>query len=55
MIRRDWGIYVFPDNSVHNAGEREQHVYSVGFKAPELRGDGVPLRDTCGLICGKTT
>jgi hypothetical protein len=27
-------------------GEREQHVYSVSFKARELWGDGVPLRDT---------
>lgn len=46
VIHHDWGIYVFPDSSVHNAGEREQHVYSVGFKAGELWGDGVPLRDT---------
>src|SRR6516162_4913713 len=29
VIYHDWGIYVFPDSSAHNAGEREQHVYSV--------------------------
>jgi nitrile hydratase subunit beta len=46
VIHRDWGIYVFPDSSVHNGGEREQHVYSVSFKARELWGDGVPPRDT---------
>jgi nitrile hydratase len=46
VIRRDWGIYVFPDSSVHSAGEREQHVYSFGFKARELWAGGVPLRDT---------
>jgi nitrile hydratase subunit beta len=46
VIHRDWGIYVFPDSSVHNAGEREQHVYSVGFKARELWGDDPPRRDT---------
>ena len=44
VIHRDWGVYPFPDSSVHNAGEREQHVYSVNFKARELWGDGVPLR-----------
>jgi len=45
VIHRDWGIYVFLDSSVHNAGEREQHVYSVGFKARELWGDGLPPHD----------
>jgi nitrile hydratase subunit beta len=46
VIHRDWGIYVFPDSSVHNAGEREQHVYSVGFKARDLWGGGLHRRDT---------
>lgn len=46
VIHRDWGVYTFPDSSVHNAGEREQHVYSVGFKARELWGEGLPHRDT---------
>ena len=46
VIHRDWGIYVFPDSSVHNAGEHAQHVYSVAFVARELWGDSVPRRDT---------
>jgi nitrile hydratase len=46
VIHRDWGIYPFPDSSVHNAGERPQHVYSVAFEARELWGDGVPPQDT---------
>jgi nitrile hydratase subunit beta len=46
VIHRDWGMYVFPDSSAHNGGEREQHVYSVGFKARDLWGDDLPRRDT---------
>jgi nitrile hydratase subunit beta len=46
VIDRDWGIYPFPDSSVHNAGERPQHVYSVAFEARELWGDDVPPQDT---------
>ena len=41
------GAFTFsPTSSVHDAGEREQHVYSVGFKGRELWGDGRPMRDT---------
>jgi nitrile hydratase subunit beta len=46
VIYRDWGIYALPDSSVHDAGDREQHVYSVGFKARDLWGEGLPPRDT---------
>ena len=46
VIHRDWGIYVFPDSTVHNADEHAQHVYSVAFEARELWGDSVPRRDT---------
>jgi len=46
VIHRDWGVYAFPDSSVHNAGEHAQHVYSVAFDMRELWGDNVPRSDT---------
>ncbi|HEY6394849.1 MAG TPA: nitrile hydratase subunit beta [Candidatus Binataceae bacterium] len=45
VVRRDWGIFVFPDSNAHNAGQHPQHVYSVAFKARELWGAGEPARD----------
>jgi nitrile hydratase len=36
VVRRDYGIYVFPDTNAHRAGENRQHVYSVEFSALEL-------------------
>lgn len=36
VVRRDYGIYVFPDSNAHRAGENPQHVYSVEFGAREL-------------------
>ncbi len=44
-IRRDWGVYVFPDSNAHAAGERVQHVYSVVFDARELWGATAPRGD----------
>jgi nitrile hydratase len=38
IIRRDNGVYVFPDTNAHRAGENRQHVYSVEFTARELWG-----------------
>lgn len=38
VVRRDYGIYVFPDTNAHRAGENRQHVYSVEFTARELWG-----------------
>jgi nitrile hydratase subunit beta len=38
VVRRDHGIYVFPDTNAHRAGENRQHVYSVEFSARELWG-----------------
>jgi nitrile hydratase len=32
------GAWVFPDTNAHGAGERPQHVYSVGFAGRELFG-----------------
>jgi nitrile hydratase subunit beta len=46
VIHRDWGVYPLPDSSVHNAGERPQHVYSVAFEARELWGDEVLPQDS---------
>jgi nitrile hydratase len=36
VVRRDYGIYVFPDTNAHRAGENPQHVYSVEFSARAL-------------------
>ena len=38
VVRRDHGIYVFPDTNAHHAGENVQHVYSVEFDSRELWG-----------------
>jgi len=38
VVRRDYGIYVFPDTNAHRTGENRQHVYSVEFRARELWG-----------------
>jgi nitrile hydratase beta subunit len=45
VVRRDWGIYAFPDTNAHGGGERPQHVYSVAFKARELWGASAASRD----------
>jgi nitrile hydratase beta subunit len=37
-VRRDNGVYIFPDTHAHGAGENRQHVYSVEFSARELWG-----------------
>jgi len=46
VIRRDWGVYVFPDSNAHGGGARAQHVYGVAFKARELWGRDAHPRDT---------
>ena len=38
VVRRDHGIYVFPDSNALSAGEKRQHVYSVEFSPQELWG-----------------
>jgi nitrile hydratase beta subunit len=38
VIRRDQGVFVFPDTNAHMAGENPQHVYLVVFDAHELWG-----------------
>lgn len=44
IIRRDLGVFVFPDTNAHHAGEDPQHVYSVEFNARELWGKGARER-----------
>jgi nitrile hydratase len=44
-IRRDHGVYSFPDTNAHFLGEKRQHVYSVRFASRELWGDGASPRD----------
>jgi nitrile hydratase beta subunit len=38
VIRRDLGVFDFPDTNAHMAGKNPQHVYSVVFDAHELWG-----------------
>jgi nitrile hydratase len=38
VVTADRGIYVFPDTSANNQGEKPQHLYSVRFEAREVVG-----------------
>jgi nitrile hydratase len=49
VVRRDHGVYMFPDTNAHSQGEKRQHVYSVQFTAGELWGDGASRRDSVYL------
>ena len=49
IVRRDHGVYTFPDTNAHFQGEKRQHVYSVRFTAGELWGDSVSRRDSVYL------
>jgi len=40
IVRRDWGVFPFPDTRAHGLGANPQHCYSVEFSARELWGDG---------------
>ena len=46
VIRRDHGVYIFPDTNAHSEGEKRQHVYSVQFAARELWGPLASSRDS---------
>ena len=46
VVTADRGIYVFPDTSANNQGERPQHLYSVRFEARELWGDQARPKDS---------
>jgi nitrile hydratase beta subunit len=39
VVRRDWGVFAFPDTHAHSLGANPQHCYSVEFTARELWGD----------------
>jgi nitrile hydratase len=49
VVRRDHGVYTFPDTNAHFQGEKRQHVYSVQFTARELWGDSASPRDSVYL------
>lgn len=49
IVRRDHGVYSFPDTNAHFQGEKRQHVYSVQFTAGELWGDSAPRHDSVYL------
>jgi len=49
IVEQDHGVFVFPDTSAHDQGEKPQHVYSVRFTARELWGPQAPERDTLRL------
>jgi nitrile hydratase len=49
IVEHDHGVFVFPDTSAHEQGEKPQHVYSVRFAARELWGPQAPERDTLRL------
>jgi len=49
IVRRDHGVYTFPDTNAHFQGEKRQHVYSVQFTASELWGDIASRRDSVYL------
>lgn len=38
IVRRNHGLYVYPDTNAHRVGENQQHVYSVEFTPHELWG-----------------
>jgi nitrile hydratase beta subunit len=38
IVRRDHGVYIYPDTHAHGAGENRQHIYLVEFTARELWG-----------------
>jgi hypothetical protein len=49
IVEQDHGVFVFPDTSAHEHGEKPQHVYSVRFAARELWGPEASERDTLRL------
>jgi Nitrile hydratase beta subunit len=49
IVEQDHGVFVFPDTTAHDQGEKPQHVYSVRFTARELWGPQASERDTLRL------
>jgi nitrile hydratase subunit beta len=46
VVTADRGIYVFPDTSANDQGEKPQHLYSVRFEARELWGAQARPKDS---------
>ena len=42
VVRRDHGVFVFPDTSAHGGGANRQHCYTVEFAGGELWGRDYP-------------
>lgn len=42
IIRRDWGVFVFPDTHAHGGPAQPQHCYAVEFDGRELWGGDHP-------------
>lgn len=49
VVAQDQGVFIFPDTSAHDAGEKPQHVYSVRFAARALWGPQASVRDVLYL------
>jgi nitrile hydratase subunit beta len=49
VVKRDHGVFVFPDTNAHFLGEKPQHVYSVRFAARELWGEQAAPQDSVYL------
>lgn len=45
-VDRDHGVFVFPDTSAEDLGEKPQHVYAVRFTARDLWGEQASPKDT---------
>jgi nitrile hydratase beta subunit len=46
IVEQDHGVFVFPDTSAHDQGDKPQHVYSVRFASRELWGSKAAERDS---------
>jgi nitrile hydratase len=45
IIRRDWGVFTFPDTNARGLGRKPQHCYSAEFTARELWGADRPANE----------
>ncbi|HKV55550.1 MAG TPA: nitrile hydratase subunit beta [Candidatus Binataceae bacterium] len=46
VVRRNWGVFAFPDTHAHGLGANPQHCYAVEFAARELWGDDAAAGDS---------
>ena len=55
IVEQGHGVFVFPDTSAHEQGQKPQHVYSVRITARELWAPQASERDTLRLALWTTT